>query len=389
MKDISIFGSTGSIGSNVVKIILNQKDDFEVVVLTGGKNIEKLAEQAILLKPKYVVIADQKLLPDLNYLLKDYDFIITGGKEALLQAASIPVAIALQAIVGFAGVECSLVSAKYSKILALANKESLVCAGSLLKHICNDNNTTLIPVDSEHSAIFQCLIGENIKTVDRIILTGSGGPFLNSNQSDLLNVTPDQAANHPNWNMGKRISIDSASMFNKAMELIETYQLFDISVKKIEVLIHPESIIHSMVGFIDGAIKAQLGPADMTGAIGFALNYPNREELAVGRLDFVKLKQLNFVEIDHSKFPAINLANKTIELGGLAGTAFNAAKEQTLDLFIDGKIKFLDMFKFVELALIEYSNNKTDHYSNIEQVISQDKHTRSVVNNAVESLEHD
>jgi 1-deoxy-D-xylulose-5-phosphate reductoisomerase len=189
--------------------------------------------------------------------------------------------------------------------------------------------------------------------------------------------------------MGKRISIDSASMFNKAMELIETYELFDISAKKIEVLIHPESIIHSMVGFIDGAIIAQLGPADMTGAIGFAINYPNREELAVERLDFVKLKQLNFVEIDHYKFPAINLAIDAIKLGGLAGTAFNAAKEQTLDLFIEGKIKFLDMFKFVELALVEYNNNKTDHYSNIEQVISQDKHTRSIVNNAVESLEYD
>lgn len=389
MKDISIFGSTGSIGSNAVKLILNQKDDFNVVVLTGGKNIKKLAEQAILLKPKYVVIADHKLLPDLIDLLKDYEFIISGGKEALLQAASIPVVVALQAIVGFAGVECSIVSAKCSKILALANKESLVCAGSLLKQICIDNNTTLIPVDSEHSAIFQCLSGENINTVDRIILTGSGGPFLNTNLSDLLDVTPEQAANHPNWNMGKRISIDSASMFNKAMELIETYELFDISAGKIEVLIHPESIIHSMVGFIDGAIIAQLGPADMAGAIGFAINYPNREKLAIERLDFVKLKRLNFIEIDHNKFPAINLAIDAIELGGLAGTAFNAAKEQSLDLFIEGKIKFLDMFKFVEIALVEYKNNKTDHYSNIEQVICQDQQTRDVVYKAFESLEHD
>ena len=389
MKDISIFGSTGSIGSNAVKLILNQKDDFNVLVLTGGKNIKKLAEQAILLSPKYVVIADQKLLPDLNDLLKNYDFIISGGKEALLYVASIPVSVTLQAIVGFAGVECSLISAKCSKILALANKESLVCAGSLLKKICIENNTTLVPVDSEHSAIFQCLIGEKINTVDRIILTGSGGPFLNSNRSDLLDVTPEQAANHPNWDMGKRISIDSASMFNKAMELIETYELFDISSEQIEVLIQPESIIHSMVGFTDGAIIAQLGPADMTGAIGFAINYPNREKLAVERLDFVKLNQLNFVEIDHDKFPAINLAFDAIELGGLAGAAFNAAKEQTLDLFMEGKIKFLDMTKFVEIALIEYKNNKTDHYSSIEQVIVQDLHTRDVVCKASESLEHD
>ena len=217
MKNISIFGSTGSIGSNAVEILLNQKNDFNVLVLTGGKNIKELAKQAILLKPKHIVIADHELLGDLKELLIGHDFDITGGKEALLNAASIPVDVSLQSIIGFAGVECSLIAAKYSRILALANKESLVCAGLLLKQICRDNNTALIPVDSEHSAIFQCLNGENIKTVERIILTGSGGPFLNTKLKDLLNITPNQASNHPKWNMGKRISIDSASMFNKAM----------------------------------------------------------------------------------------------------------------------------------------------------------------------------
>ena len=389
MKNISIFGSTGSIGTNAVKILLNQKNDFNVVVLTGGKNIKELAKQSILLKPKHIVIADHELLNDLKELLIGYDFNITGGKEALLNAASIPVDVSLQGIIGFAGVECSLIAARYCKILALANKESLVCAGLLLKQICKDNNTALVPVDSEHSAIFQCLNGENIKTVERIILTGSGGPFLNAKLKDLLNVTPNQASNHPRWNMGKRISIDSASMFNKAMELIEANELFDIEASKIEVLIHPQSIIHSMVGFNDGSIIAQLGPADMKGAIGFAINYPNRTELQVERLDFTKIKQLDFVAVDHIKFPSIKLAIKAIKLGGLAGTAFNAAKEQSLDAFLEGKISFLDMFKFVEFALDDYTNNKTDNYTLIDEVVDQDSHTRSVVLKAIEGSIND
>ena len=389
MKNISIFGSTGSIGSNAVEILLNQKNDFNVLVLTGGKNIKELAKQAILLKPKHIVIADHELLGDLKELLIEHDFDITGGKEALLNAASIPVDVSLQGIIGFAGVECSLIAARYCKILALANKESLVCAGLLLKQICRDNNTALVPVDSEHSAIFQCLNGENIKTVERIILTGSGGPFLNTKLKDLLNITPNQASNHPKWNMGKRISIDSASMFNKAMELIEANELFDIEASKIEVLIHPQSIIHSMVGFNDGSIIAQLGPADMKGAIGFAINYPNRTELQVERLDFTKIKKLDFVAVDHIKFPSIKLAIQAIELGGLAGTAFNAAKEQALDAFLEDKISFLDMYKFVEFALTEYTNNKTDNYTLISEVVGQDSHTRSVVLKAIEGSIND
>ncbi len=389
MKNISVFGSTGSIGSNAVKILLDQKNDFKVVVLTGGKNFKELAKQSILLKPKHIVIADHELLGDLKELLIGYDFEITGGKEALLNAASIPVDVSLQGIIGFAGVECSLIAAKSSKILALANKESLVCAGLLLKQVCKDNNTALVPVDSEHSAIFQCLNGENIKTVERIILTGSGGPFLNTKLKDLLNITPNQASNHPKWNMGKRISIDSASMFNKAMELIEANELFDIEASKIEVLIHPQSIIHSMVGFNDGSIIAQLGPADMKGAIGFAINYPNRTELQVERLDFTKIKKLDFVAVDHIKFPSIKLAIQAIELGGLAGTAFNAAKEQALDAFLEDKISFLDMYKFVEFALTEYTNNKTDNYTLISEVVGQDSHTRSVVLKAIEGSIND
>ena len=389
MRDISIFGSTGSIGSSALKILLNQKDSFNVIVLTGGKNIKELARQSILLKPKYVVIADESLLIELKELLKDYKFDISAGIEALKYAASVPVDVSLQGIVGFAGVQYSLIAAKNSKILALANKESLVCAGSLLKNICTKHDTILMPVDSEHSAIFQCLNGEDIKTVDRIILTASGGPFLNTKIKDLSNISPDEAADHPRWNMGKRISIDSASMFNKAMELIETKELFNINSENIEVIIHPQSIIHSMVGFNDGSIIAQLGPTDMIGAIGYAINYPNRTKLPIERLDFVKLKQIEFVEVDDTKFPSIKFAMLAIKLGGLAGTAFNAAKEQALDAFLVNKIKFLDMFKYVEIALHEYKDNKSDNYSSIQEVIAQDIHTRRIVLNAIESSLND
>ena len=282
MRSISIFGVTGSIGCTAANILAGQSNKFTITVITGGNNVTELAKQAIRLSPRYVVIANETHLNELRNLLIGYNFEISGGRQALINAASIPVDISLQGIVGFPGVECSLTAAKFSKTLALANKESLVCAGSLLKNICTKHDTILMPVDSEHSAIFQCLNGEDIKTVDRIILTASGGPFLNTKIKDLSNISPDEAADHPRWNMGKRISIDSASMFNKAMELIETKELFNINPENIEVIIHPQSIIHSMVGFNDGSIIAQLGPTDMIGAIAVSythLTLPTNREV--------------------------------------------------------------------------------------------------------------
>jgi 1-deoxy-D-xylulose-5-phosphate reductoisomerase len=376
MQSVSVFGATGSIGCTTAQILAAQSDKFSVKVLTGGSNVADLAEKAIALKPEYVVIADESCLQDLRDALKGQSVMIGTGRQALLEAANIPVDISLQGIVGFPGVECSLVAAKSAKVLALANKESLVCAGQLLRTVCAENDTTLLPVDSEHSAIFQCLLGEDIKTVERIILTASGGPFLKTPLADLKDVTAEQAAAHPRWSMGRRISIDSASMFNKAMELIETKELFEISPDILEVIVQPQSIIHSMVGFNDGAIMAHLGPPDMAGAIGYALNYPDRVQMPLERLDFAKLGRLDFQPIDAEKFPAIELAMRAMRMGGLAGTVFNAAKEQALDLFLEGQIKFLDMSRLVKAALQEYEITNFNLDVTIENVIAQDSHSR-------------
>ena len=386
MRTISIFGITGSIGQTAANILVEQSNKFIITVITGGDNVAELAKQAIRLSPKYVVIANEAHLYELRSLLMGYNFEISAGRQALMDAASIPVDVSLQAIVGFPGVQCSLIAAKFSKTLALANKESLVCAGPLLQKICTTNNTKLVPVDSEHSAIFQCMLGESILSVERIILTGSGGPFFNTAIENLKHVNSKQAASHPRWSMGQRISIDSASMFNKAMELIETKELFDVSIDKLEVIIQPQSIIHSMVGFNDGSIKAQLGPADMSGAIGYAINFPKRESLLVERLNFAKLRQLDFLPVDQLKFPAINLATRAMNIGGMAGAVFNAAKEQALDLFLIDNIGFLDMAICVEFALNEYELNQIKHNYIFEDIMEQDTHTRVRVKEMAKGL---
>ena len=386
MRTISIFGITGSIGQTAANILVEQSNKFILTVITGGDNVAELAKQAIRLSPKYVVIANEAHLYELRSLLMGYNFEISAGRQALMDAASIPVDVSLQAIVGFPGVQCSLIAAKFSKTLALANKESLVCAGPLLQKICTTNNTKLVPVDSEHSAIFQCMLGESILSVERIILTGSGGPFLNTSIENLKHVNSKQAASHPRWSMGQRISIDSASMFNKAMELIETKELFDVSIDKLEVIIQPQSIIHSMIGFNDGSIKAQLGPADMSGAIGYAINFPKRESLLVERLNFAKLRQLDFLPVDQLKFPAINLATRAMNIGGMAGAVFNAAKEQALDLFLINSIGFLDMAICVEFALNEYELNQLKHNYIFEDIMEQDTHTRVRVKEMAKGL---
>jgi len=379
MKSVSVFGVTGSIGCTAVKILLNQSDSFSVDVVTGGANVDLLAHTAIKLQAKHAVIADDALYDALKTALTDHPIQVSAGRQALLDAADRAVDISLQGIVGFAGVECSLRAAKSAKILALANKESLVCAGPLLNSICAENGTKLLPVDSEHSAIFQCLLGERADSIERVILTASGGPFLNTPISDLKNVTADQAAAHPRWSMGKRISIDSASMFNKAMELIETKELFNVTPSKLEVVIQPQSIIHSMVGFCDGAIMAHLGPADMAGAIGYAMNYPDRVHAPLERLDFAKLGRLDFAQVDREKFPAIDLAFQAMAQGGLAGAVFNASKEQALDLFLDGEIGFLDMALCVEKALNDYASSDDDGDISLPAIIAQDHATRAFV----------
>ncbi len=375
MTRVSVFGSTGSVGQNTVDLIARRPDDFDVFAVTGGGNVGLLAEQARSLRADVAVVAQEALLPDLQDALIGYDVVAKAGRGALLDAAAAPVDWGMSAVVGFAGLEISLACATGAKTLALANKESLVCGGALLQRVCAEHQTRLLPVDSEHSAIFQC-IADADKAVERIILTASGGPFLKASRKVMEEATPEQAVAHPNWDMGQRISIDSASMFNKAMEVLETYVLFDVTPKQIEVIIHPQSIIHSMVGFTDGAILAHLGPPDMRAPIGFALNWPERADLPVERLDFGSLGALSFQHPDREQFPALRLAEQAMEMGGLAGAAFNAGKEAALDLFLARDIGFLDMARVVEAVLSE-TDAAADQEVTLEAVIAADAHARA------------
>ncbi len=379
MRRVSIFGATGSIGQNTVRLIEQDKDAFDVVAVSGGKNIKKLANIAKSLDAKVAVTSEDNLRDDLKSLLKGTNISVYAGRSELIDAASQTVDWAMSAVVGFAGLEISLALARNSKTLALANKESLVCGGALLKNTCHQHGCTLLPVDSEHSAIFQALNGEDIKSVERILLTASGGPFLNASRDEMARVTPDQAADHPNWSMGKRISIDSASMFNKAMEIIETKELFDVSSDCIEVVVHPQSIIHSMVGFNDGAIMAQMGPPDMCGAIGYALYWPKRQNAGVERLDFSQLSQLDFQPADTTRFPAISIAHEVMARGGLAGAVFNAAKEQSLDLFLEGKIGFLQMADLVAKTVKSLSSFDDQSADKMDKIIKADTWAREHV----------
>jgi 1-deoxy-D-xylulose-5-phosphate reductoisomerase len=353
MRRVSVFGATGSVGRNTVDLLMEQggRAAYEVVALTGAGNVRLLAEQARRLGARVAVTADAELLPELETALAGSGIAAAAGPEALLAAASEPVDWAMSAIVGSAGLAPGLRLARHGGVLALANKESLVCAGELLTRTCAAHGTRLIPVDSEHSAIFQALRGEEPRAVERLILTASGGPFRDWPRGRMASATPAEARAHPNWDMGERISIDSASMFNKALEIIEAHALFGVAPERIEVVVHPQSVIHSMVGFRDGSIIAQLGPSDMRGAIGFALNWPERRDLPVQRLDFAELGRLDFAPADPQRFPALRLARRVLELGGLAGAVFNAAKEAALDAYLLGSVGFLDMAVLVEHVL--------------------------------------
>lgn len=354
MRRISILGSTGSIGQNTVDLIARDLDEFDVVALTGGRNIAQLAHDARHLRAHVAVTAYPECLDDLRDALAGSDVAAAAGPEALVEAAARPVDWVMSAIVGAAGLAPGIAALKQGATLALANKESLVCAGTLVLDTARASGGRLLPVDSEHSAVFQALIGEDIDAVERVIITASGGAFRDWPLEALKSATPAEASSHPNWDMGQRITIDSASMFNKALELIETKEYFDVHPDQIEVIVHPESLIHAMVGFRDGALMAHVGPPDMRHAIGFALNWPQRRDLPVARLDLAQVGQLNFRAPDAARYPALRLARAVMHRGGLAGAVFNGAKERALDAFIAGTIGFLDMAAVVEEVLTRF-----------------------------------
>jgi 1-deoxy-D-xylulose-5-phosphate reductoisomerase len=348
LRRISIFGATGSIGQNTVDLIRRSRDDYHVVALTGSQNIPQLIKDAKALRAEVAVTSDPARLVELRDGLAGSGVEAAAGDGALIEAAARPADWIMSAIVGAAGLRPGLEALKHGTVLALANKESLVTAGPLLMSEAKRLGSTVLPVDSEHSAVFQALVGEDMSSVERIIITASGGAFRDHPLSALDHVTVEQASNHPNWDMGQRITIDSASMFNKAMELIETKEFFGVRPDQIETIIHPESLIHALVGFNDGALMAHVGPHDMRHAIGFALNWPERKDLPVQRLDLARIGQLNFRAPEAARYPALAIAQKVMQAGGLTGAVFNAAKERALDGFLAGACSFTDMARIVD-----------------------------------------
>ncbi len=353
MRKISIFGATGSIGMNTIDLVSRNPEAYDVVALTGGHNVETLAKQARSLKADLAVTAFDQRYSDLKDALAGTGIEVAAGDAAIIEAARRPADWIMSAIVGAAGLPPGLAALEQGTTLALANKESLVTAGPLLMETARKHGARILPVDSEHSAVFQALLGEDMACVERVIITASGGAFRDWPLDRLESATCAEASTHPNWDMGQRITIDSASMFNKALELIETKEYFGIRPDQIEAVIHPESLIHALVGFCDGALMAHVGPPDMRHAIGFALNYPKRKKLPVERLDLAKIGQLTFREPDLSRYPALGLAKDVMQIGGHAGAAFNGAKEATLDAFIDGRLGFTEMAEVVS-EVIEF-----------------------------------
>ncbi|WP_298836069.1 1-deoxy-D-xylulose-5-phosphate reductoisomerase [uncultured Roseobacter sp.] len=351
MRRVSIFGATGSIGQNTIDLIARAPQDYQVVALTGAGNISQLAEDARRLKAEIAVTAHEGRLENLRAALDGSGVAVAAGTAAIAEAATRPADWVMSAIVGAAGLAPGIAALEQGATLALANKESLVCAGALMLATARTHKARILPVDSEHSAVFQALVGEDMDAIERIIITASGGAFRDWPVEKLATATLKEASSHPNWDMGQRITIDSASMFNKAMELIETKEFFGVKPAQIEAVIHPESMIHALVGFRDGALMAHVGPPDMRHAIGYALHWPDRRHLPVERLDLAAIGQLSFRAPCETRWPALRLAREVMEAGGLSGAVFNAAKETALDAFIAGEIGFTQMSEVVEAVL--------------------------------------
>jgi 1-deoxy-D-xylulose-5-phosphate reductoisomerase len=361
---------------------------YRTVALTGARNIKRLAEMARALQAEIAVTAHEDCLADLRDALAGSGIACAAGQAAIAEAADRPADWVMSAIVGAAGLVPGMRALRHGGTLALANKESLVTAGPLLMATAEKYGATLLPVDSEHSAVFQALAGEDKAAVERVIITASGGPFRSFSMAQMQAITPAQAVAHPNWTMGQRISIDSASMFNKALELIETREFFGFEPAQIEVIVHPQSIVHALIGFCDGGIMAHLGPADMRHAIGFALHWPRRGHVPVERLDLARLASLQFEAPDPLRFPALRLAREVMETRGLSGAAFNAAKEIALDHFIAGNLPFLAMADVVEdtLSRLSRQNSLQIAATTLEDVLHMDHLSRKTASEAVTDL---
>ena len=344
MKQIAILGSTGSIGTQTLDVVRQHRSEFAVYALTAHRSVEMLIQQALEFNPAVVCIADETCYPRLRDALSDLPIKVMAGENALEEIVTMPaIDVVVAAMVGYAGLPPTIAAIKAKKTIALANKETLVVAGEIICRLAQRYKVNILPVDSEHSAIFQSLVGEDMASVEKLLLTASGGPFRTFSLEQMQHVTAAEALQHPNWEMGAKITIDSASMMNKGFEVIEARWLFDIPVDKIQVLVHPQSVVHSAVQFVDGSVKAQLGTPDMRMPIQYALTYPARWQSDVPRLDLFTNNQLTFEEPDLQRFPNLLLAYEAINCGGNVPCVLNAANEVVNQAFREGKCSFLQM----------------------------------------------
>ena len=381
MQTLTILGSTGSIGVSTLDVVARHPDRFQIYALAGHRQIDKLAQQCAQHRPKIAIVANKDLALKLQLLIQHTspDTQILYGEQALIDAATAPeVTGVMCAIVGAAGLPSALAAARHGKTIYLANKETLVVSGALFMETARQNGATVLPIDSEHNAIFQVLPRDytgrlNEHGINSIILTASGGPFLNTDLSTFDSITPEQAVKHPNWSMGRKISVDSASMMNKGLELIEAHWLFNCPPEKLEVVIHPQSVIHSMVRYRDGSVLAQLGNPDMRTPIAYCLGLPERIHSGVSELDFGALSALTFQKPDFDRFPCLKLAYQAMNAGGAAPCVLNAANEVAVAAFLDKRIKFTDIAKVVAHCLAQ---DFSDGHHDIESLLAQDAQTR-------------
>ena len=376
IKSIAILGSTGSIGKQALEVIEENPDLFEVYALTANNNTNLLIEQAIKFKPEVVVIANESKYIEVKEALAKQPIKVFAGSDALNQVVEMePIDIVLTAMVGYAGLKPTMHAIKAKKIIALANKETLVVAGELINKLAQENATPILPVDSEHSAIFQCLVGEDFNSIEKIIITASGGPFRTKSIEELATVTKAQALKHPNWTMGAKITIDSASMMNKGFEVIEAKWLFGLKPEQMDVVVHPQSIVHSMVQFYDGSVKAQLGLPDMKLPIQYAFGYPNRLQNKYPRLDFTQHNSLTFEAPDTKRFRNLAFAYHAMNKGGNLPCILNAANEIVVAAFLQDKIGFLQMSDIIEQTMNKCAFIKTPTY---EDYVLSDKEARNI-----------
>lgn len=376
-KTISVMGSTGSIGTHTLALIAANPQRYQAVVLTAQNNVEKLIEQALAMRPKLVIIGNEDKFLQLKQGLAGTDIETAAGYQAIVDAADYPSDIVVEGIVGAAGLASTLRAIRRGATVALANKESLVCAGELIRKEMQKHNATLLPVDSEHNAIFQVFDFEHPELVEKLILTASGGPFRNFSREQMASVTPEMAVKHPNWNMGAKISVDSATMMNKGLEMIEAYQLFPVKAAQIEVMVHPESVVHSMVEYRDGSVLAQMGVSDMTIPIAYALAWPLRIRTETPRLNLAKIGSLRFETPDLMRFPALRLAREALDEGNAAQITFNAANEIAVEAFLAERLPFLSIAEVVEETMeqIGATSYATD---SLDEILAVDAEARRI-----------